>query len=1218
LHRAYPRAASHRGPRDGYNTFMAVASGERRIVTVLVADVGGSTAIGEALGPERTKLLIDEVMRLMSEQVRRFDGTVAQVVGDELLAFFGAPVAHEDDSERSVRAALAIQRAIAQYAEEVKTAYGIDLSVRIGVNTGPVVVGLQSPNEEGYDPWNALGETVNIAHRLQEVAGEGGVLVAPMTKRQVESRTELEPLGPLELKGVGTPIEAFKVKRLREEEAAAPTTPLVGRDFELTVLARVMDALVEGSGSIVSVTGEPGIGKTRLAWEMRSRYRDRLRFIEARGVSYAQSFPYWPIRELLREWLRVGAATPEARVRLELKAELTHLFGPEDADDAYPFIASLLGLTLEPDAAQHLRDLNRESIQTRTFEVVYELVQRLSEEEPLCLVFEDLHWADDATLELLQSLLGITEESAVALFFLYRSEREHGSWQLGERARHFYPHRYKDIELRPLPHDASRALVANAAEAQVPESVTELLAERSGGNPFFLEEAFRDLVERGALRRADGTWELAVGEDELAVPALVQGALQARLDRLEPETREVLSLAAVIGRTFGLPLLDKLIDREQLRDALTELQRLDLIVETRRRPSPEYRFRHGLVQEVTYASLLESKRKKLHREVGEALEELYLESPEESFALLARHFSEADVPEKAADYLLKAGDAARAFYADKEALEHYAEARSFLARLGDERRARETLFKMALAYHVAFDFEHAEEMYDEAFCCKAEKSPRLEPTERIETAVTRFGGSIVPGDVYTTEGILLTEHLFRGLLMIDGELNVLPSMANNLRVSSDGLTYLFRLREGVRWSDGHPLMAEDFAFAWRSMREQRTLTAFLMEDVETADALDDRTLEVRLREPRSYFPYILASPWAFPWPRHKCEQLGEAWRLPQNLVGNGPFALERFDDEGALLAANPHWIGPRGNVREIHVSFAEKDPDIVEAWLQGRYDLLTAGDLAVTEAVNSTAETIPSLGMKYVGFAADRAPFSNALVRKAFSHAVDRERLKRPSGAELAATKGGAIPPAMPGHSHRVAPDHDLDLAQRLLADAGYPKGRGLPSLQVVAQHFDSVEGLIEQWNALGASVTIRWKDEHLWTEGLGDAQLWVDGWQADYPDPDGFFRGLLTSDLPFYVDDDIEELLARGRSLRNQSDRMRLYHELDRRWVTEHAAILPLSYGRSIAVRRPWIEGYWANPLSKASIDQVVVRPRSGQVPVQDEPESPNGEQPIGALDRL
>ena len=267
-------------------------------------------------------------------------------------------------------------------------------------------------------------------------------------------------------------------------------------------------------------------------------------------------------------------------------------------------------------------------------------------------------------------------------------------------------------------------LVADAAEGVVPEEVAEILAERAGGNPFFLEEAFRDLVERGALKRQNGGWELGVSPDELAIPALVQGALQARLDRLDAKSREILSVAAVIGRTFGMPLLERIVPREELLPALSELQRLDLIVEKRRRPNPEYRFRHGLLQEVAYASLLESTRRKLHKRVGEALEEIYQESPEEVFALLARHFAEANKPEKAVEYLLKAGDAARALYADQEALEHYRKARDFLAQLGDERRARDTLFKMALAQHLAFNFEEAEELYDEAFCCRVEDRPR--------------------------------------------------------------------------------------------------------------------------------------------------------------------------------------------------------------------------------------------------------------------------------------------------------------------------------------------------------------------------------------------------------------------------------------------------------------------------------------------------------------
>ena len=1178
---------------------MAVATGERRIVSVLVADVVGSTAIAEKLGPERSKFLIDEVMRIMTEQVRRFDGTVAQLVGDEMLAFFGVPVSHEDDAERALRAALAIQRALAQYAHEVEAAYDVQLSVRIGVNTGPVVVGVQQDGDNRYDPWNALGDTVNVASRLQELADRGGVLIGPTTKRQVETGFDLEELGPQDIKGASQPLDVFRVSRIREAEAAAPSLPIVGRDFELTVLERTMDALVEGRGAIVSIMGEPGIGKTRLVWEVRDRYRDRVRFIEARGVSYAQTFPYWPIRELLREWLGVGASTPEARVRLELKAELAHLLGREEADEAYPFVANLVGVTLEPEATQAIRELNRESIQSRTFEVFFELVCKLADEEPLCLVFEDLHWADEATLELLESILGMTDETSVALFFVYRPEREHGSWRLGELARQRYPHRYREIEVRPLPADSSRVLVSNAADGELPESVAELLAERSGGNPFFLEEAFRDLVERGVLERRNGGWELAVSEDELSIPALVQGTLQARLDRLDRQTREVLSIAAVIGRTFGLPLLERLVDRDQLMQALTDLQRLDLIVEKRRRPNPEYRFRHGLVQEVAYASLVDTQRRKLHKRVGEALEEIYKESPEEAYGLLARHFEEADEPEKAVDYLLKAGDAARAVYADKEALEHYRRARGFLARVGDERRARDTLFKMALAYHLAFDFESAEEMYDEAFSCRVGEDPRLPATERLETASNR-PSELAPGDVYTTEAGYFSELLFRGLLMVDSELNVVPAMADNFRVSSDGLTYLFRIREGAKWSDGEPLTADDYAFAWGQMRELKTRTAFLMEDVEAAEALDDRTLEVRLREPRSYFPYILCSPWAFPWPRHRCEALGDDWAKPENLVGNGPYMLVEFDDDHALLRANPHWSGAHGNVGEIHFSFYPKGAQMVEGWREGKFDLLHVYDPVSEEEPDTMGDIVPELGLQYIGFSTDHSPFSNQHVRKAFSHAVDREALLNTFPTlSRAASRGGAIPPAMPAHSHRVGAEYDLDRARELLAEAGYPGGKGLPEIHLVVPHWlQPLDEIAELWKPIGARIRVTSVREHVDCDVIADADMWWSGWTADYPDPDGFFRGLLTHGWPFYCDDDILELLAKGRSLRDQGERMRVYHEVDHLWVGEHAAILPIGYPRSILLRRPWIEGLWASPLSRAHLDTVVVRERSVAAP--------------------
>jgi ABC-type transport system substrate-binding protein/class 3 adenylate cyclase len=1166
---------------------MAVAAGERRIVTVLFADIVDSTSVAEQLGAERSKFLVDEVMRVMSTEIERFDGTVAQYVGDELYAVFGAPRSHEDDSERAVRAALAIQRALDRYGTEVREAYGIGLAVRIAINTGPVVI-----QPESEDPYNALGDTVNVAARIQQLAAGGDVVVGWATKAQVEETFALESLGARELKGISHPVETFRVVG-PADGGPRPLGPLIGRDFELSVLERAMDALVEGRGAVVAVVGEPGIGKTRLVGEIRAAYDDRIRFVEGRAVSYAQSFPYWPVRDLLREWLGAGAATPEARVRLDLKAELASLYGDE-ADEAYPFVASLMGLTLEPDAQQLLRELNRESIQSRTFDVVAELVCRLSRETPLCLVLDDLHWADGSTLDLLEHLLAVTDEAAICLFLLYRTEREHRSWRLGERARQRYPHRYREIELRALPPDAARSLAASAAGAELPEQVADLLAERAGGNPFFLEEALRDLVERGALRREDGRFELAVDADELVVPALVQGALQARLDRLGPATREVLSTAAVAGRTFGLLLLEQVLPRDQVQAALSELQRLDLVVEVRRRPSPEYRFRHGLVQEVAYAGLVETSRRRLHLQVGEAIEQLVGDPADRVLALLARHFSEADEPTKAADYLLKAGDAARAVYAEHEAVAHYERARRFLARLDDETRARETLFKIALAHHLAFDYQRAEDAYDEAFCCGVDEPVQLEPTERIETALGPIADlHLVPGYVYTTESTAVVGHLFRGLLTVDQEMNVMPALAENLRVSGDGLTYLFRLREAARWSDGEPLTAEDFAWTWRQMLAENATTAFLLGGVE-ARALDDLTLEVRLDRPRSYFPFVLASAWAFPWPKHVCERLGADWRQPQNLVCNGPYTLAERDDEHLLLVANPHYVGPRGNVREIHFDLKGPLPGDATEWQAGRYDVLQTVCPVAEDQPQTMRETYANLGITFVGFSADREPFSNPLVRRAFAHAIDRELIvAHPPTIALPAVRGGAIPPAMPGHSHRIGPTYDVDEARRLLAEAGYPEGRGLPPLRMLLHRSSEPESFRRLFEAIGAQVELVSADGAIGPGRAATFHLWLAGWTADFPDPDGLFAGLFEG-WPLYRDEQIDHLLEQTRTTQEQAERMRLFHELDRLWVGEHAAIVPVLYPRTTVLTRPWVEGVWANPHWGPFLDTAVVKPRS------------------------
>jgi class 3 adenylate cyclase len=1007
----------------------AVKAGERRIVSVLVADIRGSTPIAEELGPERYKLLIDEVARLMRQEVERLGGTVAQLTGDGVLALFGAPIGHEDDAERAVSAALAIHDSLARYDADVGPAYGIELRARVAVNTGPVFVpAADEPPERLY---NALGDTVNVAARLERMAGARGVCVGDRTARLLRNAFELESLGEVELKGKSGPVSAFLVTRAREVPMARPIGPFVGREHELGELEATLERLLEGAGAVVSITGEPGIGKSRLLAEARERYRDRVHIVEGHALPGAEERPYWSIRELLRDWLGLGVSDPEARLRLELRAGLARALG-DGAEEAYPFLGTLLGLGLEGEQAQRLQELSRDSIQRQTAEWFLQLVAELAREQPLCLAFEDLESADEATLALLDELLNVTEEEAVAIVLLHRSDPEHEAWHVVDRARRRHRHRFLELELGPLPSDTARELAANRAGAELEDAVSDILVERAGGNPFFLEEVIHDLVERGALVRESGRVHLAADVDRLAVPALAQEALQARFDRLEPSTRELLVTAAVIGRSFGLPLLERLVPRRRLTPALAELQRLELVLEQRRRPAPEYRFRHGVVQEVAYAALTGARRQQLHLQVGEALEEIHRESQEEVSGVLAHHFSEAEEPQRAAKYLLSAGDAARMVYADQEALAYYRRALEFLERLGDRERARETLFKVALTHHLAFDFSGANTAYREAFRIPAPSASRGPLPESVRVAVSELTPEhLLPGGAHTVDVAWLADSLYRGLVRIDRELNVVPAVAERMDVSLDGRVYRFALDPRARWSDGVPVTAGDFVFSLERMREEQAPTAHRLDDVEAVREIGERTLEIQLLKPRSYFLYLVANSW-YPRAQHRPEVVRSTVRAGE-LVTNGPFSLDELDTERARFVANPYWHGRRGNVGAVEIlllGVGHSEP-YIEAWLQGLTDIYL--ERVRLERVRRTAEaphTVTEISpILHVSFfhLRTRPPFDDERVRQAFAHAVDAGELLRRVTAErdlvpghaAAPGRGGLLPPAMPGHGHR-------------------------------------------------------------------------------------------------------------------------------------------------------------------------------------------------------
>jgi ABC-type transport system substrate-binding protein len=993
---------------------------------------------------------------------------------------------------------------------------------------------------------------------------------------------ELESLGALELKGRADTAEAFRVAGEREAAERLPT-PLIGRVEELTALDEVLGDLVEGGGAIVAITGEPGIGKTRLVSEARGRFEDRVRFLAAQGVSYAQDVPYYPLRELLRGFLELGVADPEARMRLELKTRLAAVLSTR-TEDYYPFLASLLGVAVEADERERLQTLARDSVQRQMREAVAVLLRTLSRERPLCLVLEDLHFADEPTLELCEELLPLAEQESLALLLLYRPDPDLRSWDLGEAARRSYRHRFRELALKPLDLEQGALLAASAAGEELRAGLAAELAERTGGNPLFLEEAAREAVDRG---------------DGAVVPAAIQEILQARLARLAPGSREVAAVASVVGRSFGLPLLEQLVEPGRLQPALSELQRLDLVVEERRRPTREYRFRHGLVQEAAYGTLLDERRRDLHRLVGEALEELHGEELSEAFGLLGRHFAEADEPEKAARYLLEAGDSAQTVYAEEEAIAQYRRALKFLDRLGDTGRARHVLFKIAHSHHLAFDFEAANAAWAEAFTRPERPPRRLEPTESIETALLRLVLS-APGHGYQWSSWFFAPNLFRGLVRFDRGLEIVPDRAEYFSVSSDGREYRFRLREGARWSDGRPLTADDFAFTYRMMREQAVGTAHLLAGVK-AEAVDASTLVLRFEEPRPYTLYLLAQKPFYPWPRHHVEALGDAWLEPESLVGNGPFALTEVGDDHALLAANPEWDGSRGNIAEVKIDFFGAGADLAEDWREGRFDFLMDAPSRLSsleDATQTLALPFPVPGAGYLAFGAG-GTLEDERVRRALAHGLDCARLT--ADTLLLPAKGGLLPPAIPGHSHDLALAFDLDRARALLAEAGYPDGRGLPELQLL--HVDlgfseayrrERETRWSQWGDLGVRLRQEWL---VWADSgnfgrLAEADLFEWAWDADYPDPDGMLGALLDVQ-PVTRDAETERLVARARSLRARDERIALYREADRRLVADQVRIVPVDYSFRHVFHRPWLEGCWASPVAVSPLNDILARGR-------------------------
>ena len=1178
---------------------------ERKVLTAVFADVVGSTALAERLDPEDVKLVVGEAVARIVGEVEALDGHVKDLAGDGVLAFFGAPTTREDDAERAVRCALRIVGEMEEYAREVRRGWGAEgFGVRVGAATGAVVVG--EVGAGARIEYAAFGDTVNIAARLQSAAEPGSVLVDDATHRAVEQLFEWGARQELELKGkseraTAWPVAGVAAAGRTQRGLPGVETRLVGRSRELGLGREALEALRAGRGGVLVVSGDAGIGKTRLLNELRELAEgEGSSWLEGRCVSYGESLPYWPFRDLLRgEWIGAGAEEPELRVRVGLRRRLDQLFGA-GANELYPYLGGLLEVALEHEAAARTAQLSPEALQWRTFEVVGQLFARFAESAPLVLALEDLHWADPTSVLLLEQLLSLAEEAPVLLVLSLRPERDHPSWSLREHAGREFPHLLREIDLGPLGDADGELLAALVAPATLPAELERRVLEAADGNPFFLEELVRSLADVGALVRTDDGWRFDHAV-EVEVPPTVEKAILARLDRLSPPAHDLVTAASALGRTFALPLLEGVLG-DVPPDSLHELQRLGLLRQSRRWPQPEYRFRHALIQETAYRTLLAEQRTRLHRRAAEWLEERYAERDAEVLGLLAYHWLRAEDEEKAAGYLLRAGDKARLEYALDEAIEHYRDLLPLLERRGERQEIALVLFKLALALHTSLRFAEANEAYQRAFGHWTPPDPRA-ATESLRIATSYLPNDLDPKSAIAFPNIQACMQLFDRLVEAWPERTIVPSLADRWEISDDGLRYVFHLREGLTWSDGAPLTAHDVEFGIKRVLDPESPGSsvaiyFALEqgeetylgdntdwDAVGVRALDDRTLEFRLSAPAPYFMSVMNRPDAGPQPRHAIEGMAEA------RVVSGAFEVSERTDERLVLRRRSERSGNVADVEFLRREVAEALP----AYERGELDLILVrytprlADL-MPHADRADAVLGPPVWSGYVRFDHTDPVAGNLDFRRALAHAIDRERLAAACPANLVVATGGVVPPALQGHTPDIALRFDPELARECLERSGYEGELELGGLAPLDDHWDEILGAIStSWEeALGRRVVVR--------PEVGEGRIRITGWLPGYPDPEYYLRLLFQSTSRTneggFADPAFDELIEAARQERSDRGRLERFHEADRYAVAERVAVIPLVYGRSTAFVRPHVRGWWEFGKSSANFADLLVEP--------------------------
>lgn len=666
--------------------------------------------------------------------------------------------------------------------------------------------------------------------------------------------------------------------------------------------------------------------------------------------------------------------------------------------------------------------------------------------------------------------------------------------------------------------------------------------------------------------------------------------------------------------------------------SLTQLESSGLIRLAQMVPELEYLFRHALIQDAAYESILKADRRVLHRVVGETLEQLYPHRLDDLAPLLGQHFTEAGQTDKAIKYWLRAGDLARQVFAQPEAVDAYQRALTLLNQQGNLEQAARTLMKLGLTYHTAFDFRRAREAYESGFALwqhamKTAPDPDVPPAPHPLRLDTFLPDTLDPTLAALAPGTRVIQQLFSGLVEQSFDLEVVPAVAHAWEISEDGRRYLFYLRQDARWSDGVPVTAGDFEYAWKRTLAPSTHSPIASGffDIQNAEvfnsgalldaaevgvrALDDRTLEVVLKEPRGHFLQLLAS-WGWPVPRHRVEPHPNDWATPSQLVSNGPFKLESWESgQPLVLTRNPAYIGRfNGNIQQVALSFNETGaPRLYEG---NQCDIALHIHLKWPTVEREQARRrhpeeymfSPALWVFYLAFDTRQPPFHDTRVRRAFALAIDREKLASEAlNGEVLPATGGLVPPNMPGHSPAIALPYAPDQARQALAEAGYPAGEGFPAVFTFVPGrsgfpWKILDHLRAQWQAnLGIELTLEDRPDTNYFRQLREAppSLFITGYVLDYPDPDSILQPSGSEPLLGWHNLAYDQLLEEARRMTDAGARLKAYQQADQMLI-EAVGVVPLVYQWHHALVKPWVKKFFVLPTTAYLLRDVILEPHA------------------------